>query len=168
LKFSPMFSLRFFALLLFICKSICDTDILDSGRKVSFSGIRDTCMSPVALFFFQWNSKGYDIAKLFAIKFSHISPVWLRLPPSESCTVEGLHDIDSSWISAVRSVNEDVKFLPRLLFDGWTESDYQKLLRHSRYYLLIALSYPLLYVGFDFLDRTVSPSIDLSASKLIS
>ncbi|KAL7062113.1 hypothetical protein AAHC03_0606 [Spirometra sp. Aus1] len=81
-----------------------------------FPGIRDT---------------RYDVAKLFSVKFSHISPVWLRLPPSESCIVEGLHDIDTSWMSAVKSSNEDVKFVPRLLFDGWTESDYQKLLRSS-------------------------------------
>ena len=27
----------------------------------------------------QWNSHGYDIAKMFARKFTHISPVWLQL-----------------------------------------------------------------------------------------
>jgi len=28
---------------------------------------------------FQWNNHGYDIAKWFAAKFTHISPVWLQL-----------------------------------------------------------------------------------------
>ena len=27
----------------------------------------------------QWNNHGYDIAKWFAAKFTHISPVWLQL-----------------------------------------------------------------------------------------
>lgn len=26
-----------------------------------------------------WNNRGYDIAKIFAKKFTHISPVWLNL-----------------------------------------------------------------------------------------
>ena len=30
-------------------------------------------------FSLQWNSHGYDIAKTFARKFTHISPVWLQL-----------------------------------------------------------------------------------------
>ena len=31
------------------------------------------------IFFLKWNSHGYDIAKIFASKFTHISPVWLQL-----------------------------------------------------------------------------------------
>ena len=27
----------------------------------------------------QWNNHGYDIAKMFAAKFSHVCPVWLQL-----------------------------------------------------------------------------------------
>lgn len=26
-----------------------------------------------------WNNRGYDIAKIFAKKFTHVSPVWLSL-----------------------------------------------------------------------------------------
>ena len=29
--------------------------------------------------YIQWNSHGYDVAKIFAGKFTHISPVWLQL-----------------------------------------------------------------------------------------
>ena len=31
------------------------------------------------ILYLQWNSHGYDIAKIFAGKFTHISPVWLQL-----------------------------------------------------------------------------------------
>lgn len=30
-----------------------------------------------------WNRKGYDIARLFAMKFTHICPVWLQLKMNE-------------------------------------------------------------------------------------
>jgi chitinase domain-containing protein 1 len=32
-----------------------------------------------------WNSHGYDIAKMFARKFTHISPVWLQLTRRYLC-----------------------------------------------------------------------------------
>jgi len=44
----------------------------------------------------QWNSRGYDVAKLFAHKFTYISPVWLQIHrrSSTSFIVQGAHDID--------------------------------------------------------------------------
>lgn len=44
----------------------------------------------------QWNSHGYDIAKTFGGKFTHISPVWLQLKRRgrEMFEVTGLHDVD--------------------------------------------------------------------------
>lgn len=44
----------------------------------------------------QWNSHGYDIAKIFGGKFTHISPVWLQLKRRgrEMFEVTGLHDVD--------------------------------------------------------------------------
>lgn len=53
---------------------------------------------------FQWNNHGYDVAKLFANKFSHISPVWLQiLRKGESkYEIAGTHDIDNSWIQDVK------------------------------------------------------------------
>ncbi|VDN09477.1 unnamed protein product [Dibothriocephalus latus] len=142
----------FSAFLLLLSKCVCEIDVSDSGKKNalpltekifykdflnSYNYYNKYQISPKKItqaslaYVTPWNSKGYDIAKLFAVKFSHISPVWLRLPPSEGCTVEGLHDIDSSWMSAVRGANQDVKILPRLIFDGWTETNYQKLFRTS-------------------------------------
>ena len=44
----------------------------------------------------QWNSHGYDIAKMFGNKFSFVSPVWLQVKrrPSGAYVVQGDHDVD--------------------------------------------------------------------------
>lgn len=44
----------------------------------------------------QWNSHGYDIAKLFGSKMTSLSPVWLQLRRRgpETFDVTGLHDHD--------------------------------------------------------------------------
>jgi len=44
----------------------------------------------------QWNSRGYDVAKLFAHKFTYVSPVWLQIQRRSAATftVQGTHDID--------------------------------------------------------------------------
>ena len=46
----------------------------------------------------------YDVAKVFASKFAWVSPVWLQLRANSagSATVTGTHDIDASWVEAVR------------------------------------------------------------------
>jgi len=51
----------------------------------------------------QWNSRGYDVAKLFAHKFTYISPVWLQIQrKSESnYLVLGTHDIDKGQNTAI-------------------------------------------------------------------
>lgn len=36
------------------------------------------------LWLFQWNNHGYDVAKIFANKFSMVSPVWLQVVPEGS------------------------------------------------------------------------------------
>jgi len=44
----------------------------------------------------QWNSRGYDVAKLFSHKFTYISPVWLQVQRKSDggYVVLGTHDID--------------------------------------------------------------------------
>ncbi|WAR17282.1 CHID1-like protein [Mya arenaria] len=61
-----------------------------------------------------WNNHGYDVAKIFSRKFTYISPVWLqvRRKPGGVFHITGDHDIDK---------------VPRLLFDGWTATDYGAL-----------------------------------------
>ncbi|XP_003382825.2 PREDICTED: chitinase domain-containing protein 1-like [Amphimedon queenslandica] len=79
-----------------------------------------------------WNNHGYDTAKWFANKFTHISPVWLQIKPARQMfEMTGIHDIDQGWIEEVRNGGKEggggVKIVPRLLFEGWTMNDYQEL-----------------------------------------
>lgn len=48
------------------------------------------CLAP------QWNSHGYDVAKVFGSKLTSVSPVWLQLRRRgpETFDVTGLHDHD--------------------------------------------------------------------------
>ena len=62
---------------------------------------------PITLgFVTPWNGKGYDIAKDFAGKFTHLSPVWYQIRRSkedQKIVLTGGHDVDQEWISIVRS-----------------------------------------------------------------
>ncbi len=50
------------------------------------------------------NGRGYDIAKRWRAKFSHISPAWfqLRAAAGGGFAVHGQHDVDREWIQALR------------------------------------------------------------------
>jgi hypothetical protein len=54
-----------------------------------------------------WNSKGYDIAKRFASKFTYISPVWYQIKiafdsnKKFSVSIHGIHDVDTKWINGI-------------------------------------------------------------------
>ncbi|KAK7469955.1 hypothetical protein BaRGS_00036059 [Batillaria attramentaria] len=75
-----------------------------------------------------WNNHGYDVAKMFGRKFTHISPVWLQLKrkPGGAFVIEGGHDIDKGWVKEVRR-GGSVSVVPRVLFDGWRIGDFQDL-----------------------------------------
>lgn len=53
---------------------------------------------------FQWNSKGYDVAKTWAPKFDYISPVWLQVKRQSPniYIISGLHDVDNGWMKSVK------------------------------------------------------------------
>ncbi|XP_056637560.1 chitinase domain-containing protein 1 [Diorhabda sublineata] len=79
-----------------------------------------------------WNNHGYDIAKIFGNKFTHISPVWLQLKRrgKQKYEVTGTHDVDKDWMVTVRNAGRErkLKIVPRVLFEGWTGQDYSSLL----------------------------------------
>ncbi|KAG8188997.1 hypothetical protein JTE90_019009 [Oedothorax gibbosus] len=82
-----------------------------------------------------WNSHGYDIAKLFSVKFTMISPVWLQLKPRDAkggVMVEGLHDIDRKWLASVKDLNKRIKIVPRVIFEQWTYPTLKKLLTEKK------------------------------------
>lgn len=82
-----------------------------------------------------WNPKGYEIAELFAMKFTHISPVWLQLRidhENEQVRLEGTHDIDYQWMKRVRANNRNVKIVPRVIFEQWSPLEIQHLLENNK------------------------------------
>jgi chitinase domain-containing protein 1 len=92
-----------------------------------------------------WNTHGYDVAKKFALKFTHISPVWFQiklknLPPKEGktkgtikVTIEGGHDADAKWIQDVKDAGSDhgrqirVAIVPRFIVEPESPDLYVKL-----------------------------------------
>ncbi|XP_049875703.1 chitinase domain-containing protein 1 [Pectinophora gossypiella] len=74
-----------------------------------------------------WNSKGYDVAKIWAPKFNYISPVWLQIKRQTPniYIITGLHDVDHAWMKTVRQKGSgsNTKILPRMLFENWQASD---------------------------------------------
>ena len=83
-----------------------------------------------------WNSRGYDIATLFAMKFTHICPVWLQLKMNEdqqSTRIEGTHDVDYGWMKALRSRNPDIRIVPRVIWDAWDQNELLYLFEHPHF-----------------------------------
>lgn len=80
-----------------------------------------------------WNNHGYDVAKIFGNKFTHISPVWLQIKRKgpKSYEVTGTHDIDKQWVVDVKNAGRErkTKVVPRVLFDGCTSNDYTALIK---------------------------------------
>ncbi|XP_013101378.1 chitinase domain-containing protein 1 [Stomoxys calcitrans] len=79
-----------------------------------------------------WNSHGYDVAKLFAMKFDIISPVWFQIVKhGEAYKIQGTHDIDARWMKTVRDKGKTAigttSFFPRFLFENFRNEDFNKL-----------------------------------------
>lgn len=92
-----------------------------------------------------WNSHGYDVAKKFALKFTHISPVWFQvklktIPPKDGkakgtikVTIEGGHDVDAQWVEQVKEAGSNhqqkirVAIVPRFIVEPESPDLYVKL-----------------------------------------
>nr|XP_025142841.1 chitinase domain-containing protein 1 isoform X2 [Bubalus bubalis] len=77
-----------------------------------------------------WNRHGYDVAKIFGGKFTHVAPVWLQLRRHgrEMFEVTGLDDVDQGWLRAVRKQAKGLRVVPRLRFEDWTYEDFDSVL----------------------------------------
>ncbi|KAL3815120.1 hypothetical protein ACJIZ3_016388 [Penstemon smallii] len=74
--------------------------------------------NPVLAYITPWNSQGYDMAKKFSNKFTHLSPVWYELKSQGTKLVlEGRHNADEGWISGIRS-SGNAQMLPRLVLEA--------------------------------------------------
>ncbi|KAK1326669.1 hypothetical protein QJS10_CPA01g02173 [Acorus calamus] len=63
------------------------------------------------------NSKGYEMAKRFSSKLTHLSPVWYELKSEgANLVLEGRHNVDSGWISDIRANGKSL-VLPRVVLE---------------------------------------------------
>lgn len=84
--------------------------------KVSENMSRRQFENPVLAYITPWNSKGYDLAKKFTSKLTHLSPVWYELKSEGSTFIlEGRHNADTGWISEIR-MKGNAKVWPTYLF----------------------------------------------------
>ncbi|KAK3037297.1 hypothetical protein RJ639_032059 [Escallonia herrerae] len=64
------------------------------------------------------NARGYELAKRFSFKLTHVSPVWYDLKSQGTKLVlEGRHNADTGWISELR-MKGDVQLLPRVVLEA--------------------------------------------------
>ncbi|CAH1967926.1 unnamed protein product [Acanthoscelides obtectus] len=104
-----------------------------SNHKAFFKEVDDYKFDGLVLgYVTPWNSHGYDVAKIFGNKFTHISPVWLQIS-GQDYQVRGLHDVDSKWMVAVKNAGRqrNLKIVPRLLFEGWYGRDYLNIVSNE-------------------------------------
>lgn len=93
-------------------------DILAEHMKVSENVSQRQFQNPVLAYITPWNSKGYDLAKKFHSKLTHISPVWYDLKSQGNRLIlEGRHNADKGWISELR-MKGNVKILPRVVLEA--------------------------------------------------
>ncbi|CAH8499279.1 unnamed protein product [Schistosoma mattheei] len=77
-----------------------------------------------------WNKLGYEVAKIFGAKFNLIAPVWFEVQGEKKAyTVTGIPEINTEWLSEIRTVNPDVKIVPRFSFGPWEDRDYAATLK---------------------------------------
>ncbi|KAL6131061.1 hypothetical protein ACLB2K_069439 [Fragaria x ananassa] len=94
-------------------------EILTENAHVSENATGRHYKYPVLAYITPWNSKGYDLAKRFNSKFTHISPVWYDLKSQgASLILEGRHNADIGWISDLRRAG-DAWVLPRVVLEAF-------------------------------------------------
>ncbi|XP_054782959.1 uncharacterized protein LOC129290263 [Prosopis cineraria] len=93
-------------------------DVLTENSKVSENTSRRHYDYPVLGYVTPWNSKGYELAKRFNSKFTHLSPVWYELKSQQnSLVLKGRHNADKGWISELKNTR-DALILPRVVLEA--------------------------------------------------
>ncbi|XP_071685727.1 uncharacterized protein [Rutidosis leptorrhynchoides] len=92
--------------------------ILTENDRVSENASIRQFTYPVLAYVTPWNSKGYELAKDFNSKVTHISPVWYDLKSQGADFVlEGRHNVDKGWISDLRMKGHAL-ILPRIVLEA--------------------------------------------------
>uniref|UniRef100_A0A0D9YBS9 Chitinase domain-containing protein 1 n=1 Tax=Oryza glumipatula TaxID=40148 RepID=A0A0D9YBS9_9ORYZ len=99
-------------------RDVSASEILAEHATVSENRSRRHFRNPVLAYVTPWNSKGYDMAKLYSTKFTHISPVWYDLKSDgNKLVLEGQHNFDAKWVSELQSNGSLV--LPRVVLEAF-------------------------------------------------
>ncbi|KAJ6797452.1 chitinase domain-containing protein 1 [Iris pallida] len=101
-------------------------EVLTEHAKVSANRSVRHFPNPVLAYITPWNSRGYDMAKLFSSKFTHLSPVWYDLKSEgKKLVLEGRHNADLGWISELRMSGGSL-LLPRVVLEAFPADLLQK------------------------------------------
>ncbi|KAJ8540067.1 hypothetical protein K7X08_026456 [Anisodus acutangulus] len=93
-------------------------EVLNENSRVSENISRRNFGNPVLAYITPWNSKGYDLAKKFRSKITHLSPVWYELKNEGSKLIlHGRHNADRGWISDIRTKGSAL-ILPRVVLEA--------------------------------------------------
>ncbi|XP_061352997.1 uncharacterized protein LOC133297808 isoform X2 [Gastrolobium bilobum] len=93
-------------------------DVLTENSRVSENTSQRHYTYPVLGYITPWNSRGYEMAKRFNSKFTHLSPVWYDLKSQQtSLVLEGRHNADKGWISELKKTGEAL-ILPRVVLEA--------------------------------------------------
>ncbi|KAI3449260.1 hypothetical protein Pfo_005925 [Paulownia fortunei] len=104
-------------------RGLVNTDInyrqvLDENMKTSENSSQRNFKNPVLAYITPWNSQGYDMAKKYSNKFTHLSPVWYELKSQGTKLVlEGRHNADKGWITEIRRTGNS-QILPRVVLEA--------------------------------------------------
>jgi hypothetical protein len=76
------------------------------------------------------NARGYEIAKRFRGKLSHVAPVWFQLRgAAHAPEITGRQDVDLEWIHAMRGGSPEqcagraVRVVPRVVVEEEREAE---------------------------------------------
>ncbi|XP_058225662.1 uncharacterized protein LOC131334578 [Rhododendron vialii] len=102
----------------FVKTDISYLEVLTENSKVSENTSHRHFTNVVLAYITPWNSRGYEIAKRFNSKFTHLSPVWYDLKSEgPKLILEGRHNVDREWISDLR-MKGDAQVLPRVVLEA--------------------------------------------------
>jgi chitinase domain-containing protein 1 len=96
-----------------ILKAVAQPGFCSSSEQVRYEKPED---SVKLAYVTPWNGRGYDLAKWFASKFTHVSPVWYQLVLEDNWKPElrGGHDVDQGWLQELKSAYRPPKIVPRV------------------------------------------------------
>lgn len=123
-------------------------DILTENSRVSVNTSRRHYEYPILAYITPWNSRGYDLAKRFTSKLTHLSPVWYDLKSDGAQIVlEGRHNADLGWISELRK-NGNALVMPRVVLEVFPNEFFmKKILRNKAIDLIVAECREMEYDG---------------------